>query len=33
MVYHAIHGWSAGIAGLSFLGICFEMAIATLLSP
>ncbi|KAL4784976.1 major facilitator superfamily domain-containing protein [Aspergillus varians] len=33
VVYREMRGWSAGIAGLSFLGICFGMAIATLLSP
>ncbi|RMD39823.1 hypothetical protein DV735_g5305, partial [Chaetothyriales sp. CBS 134920] len=33
VVYHQTRGWPAGIAGLSFLGICVGMAIATLTSP
>ncbi|RMZ81328.1 hypothetical protein DV738_g2303, partial [Chaetothyriales sp. CBS 135597] len=33
VVYHQTRGWPAGIAGLSFLGICVGMAIATLFSP
>ncbi|KAL4919797.1 putative MFS transporter [Aspergillus aurantiobrunneus] len=33
VVYRDTWGWSAGIAGLSFLGICLGMAVATLLSP
>ncbi|KAH3016553.1 hypothetical protein KXW60_007425 [Aspergillus fumigatus] len=33
VVYRETRGWSASIAGLSFLGICVGMAIATLISP
>lgn len=33
VVYRETRGWPAGIAGLSFLGICVGMAIATLISP
>lgn len=33
VVYRETREWSAGIAGLSFLGICVGMAIATLASP
>lgn len=33
VVYRETRGWSPGIAGLSFLGICVGMVIATLASP
>ncbi|GFF26121.1 uncharacterized MFS-type transporter C530.15c [Aspergillus lentulus] len=33
VVYRETRAWSASIAGLSFLGICVGMAIATLISP
>lgn len=33
VVYEETRGWSPGIAGLSFLGICVGMAVATLASP
>jgi multidrug resistance protein len=33
VVYRETRGWSASMAGLSFLGICVGMAIATLISP
>ncbi|KAL2863370.1 major facilitator superfamily domain-containing protein [Aspergillus lucknowensis] len=33
VVYRETRGWSSGIAGLSFLGICVGMTVATLASP